>query len=63
VFAEVTTFQVPPTRVEGVNSLVRGSIVPAPKKQLGFRGLLELVDRDAGRSMVVTLREMPEDWR
>ena len=61
MYARVTTFQIDPSRLDAVLEVSRGSILPAMKEQQGFKGILTLLDRPAGRATSITLWETEAD--
>jgi heme-degrading monooxygenase HmoA len=63
MFARVTITQGPPEGVEKVVGYIKEHIIPAARKEPGFRGGNWLGDRKTGRGMVVTLWESEEAER
>jgi len=59
--AKVVTFQIKPGRQEEVDRLFNEVIVPAAKKQKGFRGGMLLTDPGTGKATSVALWETEED--
>jgi heme-degrading monooxygenase HmoA len=53
--ARVTTVTVQPRKLDEAISVARDSIMPAAKKQKGFKQYLLLVDRNAGKGITITL--------
>ncbi len=60
MFARVSTFQGSPERVDEGIKIAEEQALPAAKALEGFKGMLMLVDRDAGKSIAVTLWESEE---
>ena len=55
MYARVTTIHVKEDKVEEAVQLYKESVLPAAKKQKGFRGVLLLTDAATGRGMSITL--------
>ena len=55
MYARVTFATAQPNKVDEVIKVVRDSILPAAKKQKGFKGLFNLMDRKAGKGIVIVL--------
>jgi heme-degrading monooxygenase HmoA len=53
--ARVTIATAQPGKADDVIKVVRDSILPAAKKQKGFKGLFDLIDRKTGKGMVITM--------
>ena len=63
MLARMTFLQVKPESIEEGISIFRTSVIPAAKKQTGFRGACLLVDRDTGKCIVVTFWRNEMDVR
>ena len=63
MYARVTITQGPPERVAEVIRYIQEHIVPAARKEPGFRGGYWLGDRKTGKGMVMTLWESEEAER
>ena len=61
MYARTTTLQVSPYRLDEAIGVIQNEVVPAAQKQPGFKGLLMLVDRGMGQSIVITLWEAETD--
>ena len=61
MYARVSKVEVQPGRMDELVSLSRDSVLPAARRQQGFRGGLWLTDPDTNRAMIVTLWESRED--
>ena len=60
MYTRVSTIQGPTDRIdEGIDTM-REIILPAVKQIDGFKGVLNLIDRQTGRGLVVTLWETEE---
>lgn len=61
MYARVTTFQIAPARMDETLALTQSSIIPVMKQQKGFKGVLTLLDRQAGTAKSITLWETEAD--
>jgi quinol monooxygenase YgiN len=61
MYARVSTAQIKPDRWDEAIRATEDIIVPAAKKQKGFKGYLGLGDRVTGKSIVVTFWETEAD--
>lgn len=61
MYARVTFATAQPGKVDDTIKVMRDSILPAAKKQKGFKGLFYLTDRKAGKGMVVVLWKTEAD--
>ena len=55
MYARVTFATAEPAKVEQTIKIMRDSILPAAKKQKGFKGLIYLTNRKTGKGMVIVL--------
>ena len=55
MYARVTFATAPPEKADETIKIMRDSILPAAKKQKGFKGLLNLTDRKSGKGIVIVL--------
>lgn len=60
VHARVSRFTGSPDQVEEAIRVTKEQITPAAKQIAGYKGVLYLVDREAGNAMAVTLWESEE---
>jgi heme-degrading monooxygenase HmoA len=63
VFARVHTLQTTPEQHDRGVELVRDQLLPWLRESTGFRGMIRLADRDAGKTLVVTLWADDESLR
>ena len=63
MYARVTTFQVEPSKLDEALEVTQSAILPAMKQQQGFKGVLTLVDRPAGKAKSITLWETEADLK
>jgi heme-degrading monooxygenase HmoA len=63
MYARVTNFQVEASRLDEALEVTNSSIIPVMKQQQGFKGVLTLVDRQAGKATSVTLWETEADMK
>lgn len=61
--ARVNTFEGPPDRIDEAVRNVREQVLPQLQRQDGFKGLIGLVERQAGKLIGVTLWESEEALR
>jgi heme-degrading monooxygenase HmoA len=61
MYARVTTFHMDPSKLEEALDISRASILPVMKQQQGFKGVFTLVDRQAGKTLSITLWETEAD--
>ena len=61
VYAQVTTFQVEPGKLDEFAGRVRETLEPAVAQQRGYRGGLLLTDRATGKVLAVSLWETDAD--
>jgi heme-degrading monooxygenase HmoA len=59
--ARVTFATAQLAKVDEATKIMRDSILPAAKKQKGFKGLLYLIDRKIGKGMVIVLWNTEND--
>jgi heme-degrading monooxygenase HmoA len=55
MYARVTFATAQPDKIDDVTKVMRDSVLPALKKQKGFKNMFFLVDRNAGKGMVIGL--------
>jgi heme-degrading monooxygenase HmoA len=55
MYARLTCIHVVPDKVQEAIQLYKKSVVPAAKKQKGFKGLLLLTDPQSGNGLSITL--------
>jgi heme-degrading monooxygenase HmoA len=55
MYARVTFATAEAAKTDEIIKIVRGSILPAAKKQKGFKGLFHLTNRNTGKGMVIVL--------
>ncbi len=63
MYARVNTFQGPPDRIDESIRTVREQVLPQLQGQDGFKGLIGMVERQAGKVIGVTLWESEEALR
>ena len=61
VYARVTKLHVQADQEDSVIELYNNSVIPAAKQQKGFKGLLNLIDRESGNIMSISLWETEAD--
>ena len=61
MFARMTTLQIKPEYLEDAIRLFRRSVIPAARKQKGFRGACLLMDRPTGKGISVTFWRTEKD--
>ncbi len=59
--ARVVTVQIKPDKIEETLSVWRDAVLPTAKQQNGFKGVLVLTDRGAGKGLSITLWETEAD--
>lgn len=59
--ARVTRMQAKPGRVDDIVRISRESVVPEVRRQKGFKGVVQLVDRASDRAVSITLWETLAD--
>ena len=55
MYARVTFATGEPAKIDEIAKVMRDSILPAAKKQKGFKGLYHLGDRKTGKGMTITM--------
>jgi heme-degrading monooxygenase HmoA len=55
MYARVTFATAEPGKISETIKVMRDSILPAAKKQKGFKGLFFLTNRDTGKGMVIVM--------
>jgi heme-degrading monooxygenase HmoA len=55
MYARVTIATAQPSKVDEIIKIMRDSILPAAKKQKGFKGLFHLTNRNTSKGMVIVL--------
>jgi heme-degrading monooxygenase HmoA len=63
MFARMTTLQIKPEYLDDAIRLFRKSVIPAARKQKGFRGACLLSDRPVGKGIAVTFWRSERDAR
>jgi heme-degrading monooxygenase HmoA len=61
LYARTTFIHVEPHKEDEAIQLFNNSVVPAAKQQQGFKGVLQLIDRDSGRGIWISLWETEAD--
>ena len=61
MYARVTFATAQPGKVDDVVKVIRDSVLPALKKQKGFKGLLHLGNRSTGKGMNIALWDTEAD--
>jgi heme-degrading monooxygenase HmoA len=55
MYARVTFATAKPGKIDEIAKVMRDSILPAAKKQKGFKGLLHMGNRDTGKGMAIVM--------
>jgi heme-degrading monooxygenase HmoA len=55
MYARVTFAAAEPAKTDDVIKVIKDSILPAAKKQKGFKGLFHLGNRSSGKGMVIVM--------
>jgi heme-degrading monooxygenase HmoA len=55
MYARVTFATAAPGRMDDITKVMKDSILPAAKKQKGFKGLLHMGNRSSGKGMVIVM--------
>lgn len=63
MFGRVTQLEGSPDQIDEGTEYIRETILPAARELDGFRGILNLTDRTAGKGLTVTLWETEEAMR
>ncbi len=61
MYARLVTVQIAPDKSDEAIRIYRDSVVPAAKQQKGFKGLYDLVDRNTGKGVSITLWDTEAD--
>jgi heme-degrading monooxygenase HmoA len=61
MFARVTTVYIKPDGVDMAIEIFNQSIIPAARKQEGYKGANVLVDHESGKGIVITFWETEEN--
>ena len=61
MYARVFSAQLQADKLDEATRLVQESIVPVARQQQGFKDLLWLIDRHAGKGMIISLWESEAD--
>ncbi len=61
MFARVTTVYIRPELIDKAIKIFEGSIVPAAKKQKGFRSIQWMLHRESGKTMAISVWESEQD--
>ena len=61
MYARMTIMMIQPDRIEEATELYKKSVVPAAKKQKGFRGVCLLRDVPSGKGIAVTFWNSKKD--
>ncbi len=63
MFARVLTAQAKPGKTDELTDIVRDSVIPEVKQEVGFKGLLLLNEHATGKGISITLWETPVDLK
>ncbi len=63
MFSRLVTLQLQPGKTEEAVRLYRDSVIPAAKKQHGFKGALLLTDASTGKAISITEWETEADMK
>ena len=63
MFGRITRLEGSPDQIEQGTDYIRQTILPAARQIDGFRGVLNLADREGGKGMTITLWETEEAMR
>ncbi|MHB1201101.1 MAG: antibiotic biosynthesis monooxygenase family protein [Polaromonas sp.] len=63
MFARLITVHAQPGKIEEAATLYRDSVIPAAKKQKGFKGAMLLTDPVTGKGLSITLWETEADQK
>jgi heme-degrading monooxygenase HmoA len=63
MYARVTTAIAKPDKFDEVLKIIRDSILPAAKKQKGFKGFYDLADRNTGKGILIVLWDSEADMK
>lgn len=63
MYARVTIVQMQPAKFDEGIRIYRDSVVPAGKKQKGFKGIYLLTDRNTGKGISIALWETEADMK
>jgi heme-degrading monooxygenase HmoA len=63
MYARVTFATAEPAKVDQTIKVMRDSILPAAKKQKGFKGLTYLTNRKTAKGMVIVLWNTEDDMK
>ena len=63
MFARVLTAQTKPGMMDELIRIIRNSVIPEVRHEVGFKGLLLLNERTTGRGISITLWETPVDLK
>jgi len=55
MYARVTFATAQPGKIDEIAKVMRDSILPAAKKEKGFKGMLHMGNRDTGKGMVIVM--------
>lgn len=61
MFARVTYVQAPEGRVEEGLQLWRDNVLPVTMAREGFKGVISMVDKEAGKALSITFWDLAED--
>ena len=63
MYARVLMAQAKPDKTDELIQLIRNSVIPEVKQEVGFKGLLLLNESATGRGISITLWETPVDLK
>jgi heme-degrading monooxygenase HmoA len=61
VFARFTNVHIKPHKIDAAIILYERSVIPAAKKQKGYKGAYLMLDRNSGKGVSVTIWDSEED--
>lgn len=63
MYGRITRLEGSPEQIEEGTEYIRQTILPAARRIEGFRGVLNLADREGGKGLTITLWETEEAMR
>ncbi len=63
MYARVLTAQAKPGQIDELIRIIRDSVTPELKREVGFKGFLLLDERATGKGISITLWETPVDLK
>jgi heme-degrading monooxygenase HmoA len=63
MYARTVTVQIQPGKLDEATRIFRDSVVPAAKREKGFKSIMLLTDRNTGKGLAIAMWETEADMK